>query len=133
MNMADSINFAKARRAPATTQQPLGNHLERVKALLDAWAEWMLKDSNIARDYPRHCIGAPDARIHSVEDMEIEADKRSVKAVHTAVYELQVLQREAVLLHYGLQKASAWKSDFDRQFELAVEALYGILKNRIAC
>jgi hypothetical protein len=134
MNMAE-IYGSNLRRAPVVPAQPpaTGAHLARVKGWLDHWAEWMLQDSNITRDYPRQCIGAPDARIHSVEDMEIEADKRTVRAVHTAVYELPVLQREAVLLHYGLQKARAWRADFDAQFEQAVEALHGILKNRIAC
>lgn len=108
-------------------------HYDRIKDLLDRWAEWMAVGGTLAEGAPRECPMAPDARIQSFEDMEIEVDKRVVRAVDTCVWELQVIQREAVMRHYGLKAAGAWKADWDRQFDLAIDALFALLRQRIAC
>lgn len=137
MNMADSavLYGSNLRRAPAVQrQQPASDErIARVKQLLDRWAEWMSIGGTIAEGAPRECPMAPDARIQSFEDMEIEVDKRIVSAVDTCVWELPVIQREAVMRHYGFKAAGAWRADWNLQFDLALEALFVTLKGRIAC
>ncbi len=108
-------------------------HRSNVLRLLDRWADWVRSDEPIAEGAPRACLGAPDARIHSFEDMEIEVNKILVRAVHTAVWELQVIEREAVMTHYGLKTRGVWRADFAKVFEQAVDALFKILKDRVAC
>jgi hypothetical protein len=125
-------------RAPAPVMPPKLDaaapvYYERVKDLLDRWAEWMSTESGIARGAPRQCHGAPDARIHSFEDMEIEVNKQIVRAVDAVVWALPVLEREAVMLNYGLMKAKAWRANFDALFDQAIHSLFAALKNRLAC
>lgn len=108
-------------------------HYENVVRLLDGWAEWIRTGEPIAEGAPRQCLGAPDARIHSFEDMEIEVNKRLVREVHTAVWELAVMEREAVMTHYGIKTRSVWRTDFDAIFDQAVDSLFSILKSRVAC
>ncbi|HEY5798684.1 MAG TPA: hypothetical protein VIT92_00610 [Burkholderiaceae bacterium] len=102
------------------------------KALLDRWADWMHTGEPIAEGAPRQCMGAPDARIHSFEDMEIEDNKRVVRAVHGAVYQLPILERQVVMMHYGLT-ASVWRTQFDALFDAAIENLFKFLKEKISC
>ena len=108
-------------------------HHDNVVLLLDKWAEWARSDEPLADGAPRQCLGAPDARIHSFEDMEIEVNKRLVRVVHTAVWELAVIEREAVMSHYGLNTRRVWRANFDKLFDQAVVTLFRILKDRVAC
>lgn len=108
-------------------------HYDSVKELMDRWAEWMMTGEPLAEGAPRQCLGAPDARIHSFEDMEIEVNKRIVREVQTAVWELSVMEREAVMMHYGLNTRGVWQTKFEQIFDMAVESLFGILKSRISC
>lgn len=108
-------------------------HTDNVLLLLDRWVEWIRIREPLAEGAPRECLGAPDARIHSFEDMEIEVNKRLVREVHTAVWELDIIEREAVMSHYGLNTRAVWRADFDRVFDQAVERLFQILKGRVAC
>lgn len=124
------IAAARLEPGPATPTSP---HHERVKPLLDRWAEWMAVGGVLADGAPRECPMAPDARIQSFEDMEIESDKLIVAAVDTCVWELQVVQREAVMRHYGFKSAGAWMANWDAQFGLALDGLFALLKQRIAC
>lgn len=116
---------------PRTTVEQ--EHYSNVLRLMDAWADWVRSEEPIAEGAPRACLGAPDARIHSFEDMEIEVNKRLVREVHTAVWELQVIEREAVMTHYGLKTRGVWRADFDKVFNQAVDSLFRILKDRVAC
>lgn len=113
-----------------TAQQ---QHYDNVLRLLDGWAEWVHTGEPLAEGAPRQCMIAPDARIQSVEDMEIEANKRLVREVHTAVWELSIMEREAVMLHYGLNTRSVWRAQFDQIFDQAVYSLFEILKARVSC
>ncbi|NRR28878.1 hypothetical protein HSX11_01645 [Oxalobacteraceae bacterium] len=113
-----------------TVQQ---QHYDNVVLLLDGWADWIRTGEPIAEGAPRQCLGAPDARIHSFEDMEIEVNKRLVREVHTAVWELPVMEREAVMVHYGLATRSVWRANLAAIFDLAVERLFEVLKSRVAC
>lgn len=124
------LRSAQVNRAPLPWQP---DYYDRIKALLDRWAEWMAVGGSITEGAPRECPMAPDARIQSFEDMEIEVDKRVVRAVDTCVWELPVLQREAVMRYYGLQFSAAWKADWDKQYDLAIDALFILLKQRISC
>ncbi|MDQ1834082.1 hypothetical protein [Massilia scottii] len=108
-------------------------HFENVLRLLDGWAEWIRTDEPIAEGAPRQCLGAPDARIHSFEDMEIEVNKRLVREVHTAVWDLCVIEREAVMTHYGLKTRGVWRADFAKVFDQAIDSLFALLKDRVAC
>lgn len=108
-------------------------HYDNVVLLLDGWADWIRTGEPLAEGAPRQCLGAPDARIHSFEDMEIEVNKRLVREVHTAVWELVVIEREAVMTHYGLKTRGVWRADFVRTFDAAVWSLFEILKSRVAC
>lgn len=108
-------------------------HTDNVLRLLDGWAEWVRTGEPLAEGAPRQCLGAPDARIHSFEDMEIEVNKRLVREVHTAVWELEIVEREAVMMHFGLNTRTVWRTDFQRAFDQAVERLFIILKTRVAC
>jgi hypothetical protein len=117
--------------APARTAHQ--QHRDNVLLLLDGWAEWIRTGEPLAEGAPRQCLGAPDARIHSFEDMEIEVNKRLVREVHTAVWELAVMEREAVMMHYGLNTRTVWRTDFALAFDQAVERLFQILKGRVAC
>ena len=111
----------------------LEQHHDNVLSLLDRWADWMRTSEPLAEGAPRQCVGAPDARIHSFEDMEIEVNKRLVREVNTAVWELPVMQREAVMMHFGLNTRCVWRAQFDAIFDQAVHRLYEILKGRVAC
>ena len=59
--------------------------------------------------------------------------KRLVREVHTAVWELPVMQREAVMMNFGLNTRCVWRAQFDVIFDQAVHRLYEILKGRVAC
>lgn len=108
-------------------------HYENVLRLLDGWADWMRTGEPVAEGAPRQCLGAPDARIHSFEDMEIEVNKRLVREVHTAVWDLGVIEREAVMTHYGLKTRGVWRADFAKVFDQAIDTLFKMLKDRVAC
>ena len=116
---------------PARTVEQ--QHHDNVILLLDGWAEWIRTGEPLAEGAPRQCLGAPDARIHSFEDMEIEVNKRLVREVHTAVWELSVIEREAVMTHYGLKTRGVWRADFGRAFDAAVHSLFVILRDRVSC
>ena len=118
---------------PIRSRTVLEQHHDNVLLLLDRWAEWMRTSEPLAEGAPRQCVGAPDARIHSFEDMEIEVNKRLVREVQTAVWELSVMQREAVMVHFGLNTRGVWRAQFDTIFAQAVHSLYLILKARVAC
>jgi hypothetical protein len=115
---------------PKTAQQ---QHYENVVLLLDRWAEWSRTGGETAEGAPSQSTFAPDARIHSFEDMEIAVDKLLVGEMNTAVWELQVMEREAVMTHYGLKTRGVWQARFELIFDQAVDSLFRILKNRIAC
>lgn len=106
---------------------------ETIKAMVDLWADWMVIGRSTADGAPNQSAVAPDARIHSIEDLEIESDRLIVRAVQTAVWELALMEREAVMCHYGLNTRSVWRTQFDKLFDMAIESLYQILRNRIAC
>lgn len=118
---------------PASPRTVLEQHHDNVLLLLDRWADWMRTSEPLAEGAPRQCVGAPDARIHSFEDMEIEVNKRLVREVQTAVWELSVMQREAVMIHFGLNTRGVWRAQFGAVFDQAVHSLYEILKARVAC
>ncbi len=109
------------------------DHYDNTKALLDRWADEKSKRGMVGQGAPKECLGAPDARIHSFEDLEIEDNKHVVRAVESAVWELAVLERNAVLMHYGFMAVRVWRADFDTMFNLAIESLHKALKNRVAC
>lgn len=106
---------------------------DNVKAMLDLWANWGGTGEPLADGAPRESLGAPDARVHSIEDLEIECDKRVVRAVHTCVYELPVMERNAVLMHYGFMHAHVWRAEFSTLFDLAVATLHVALRQKVAC
>lgn len=118
---------------PKAARSAQQEHHDNVVLLLDRWAAWVITGEPIAEGAPRQCLGAPDSRIHSFEDMEIEVNKHIVRTVHTAVWELPVLEREAVMVHYGLDTRRVWRAQFAQVFDQAVAGLYRTLKNRIAC
>ena len=118
---------------PIRPRTVLEQHHDNVLLLLDRWADWMRTSEPLAEGAPRQCVGAPDARIHSFEDMEIEVNNRLVREVQTAVWELSVMQREAVMIHFGLNTRGVWRAQFDTVFDQAVHSLYEILKARVAC
>lgn len=123
----------RAPLAPPPARSVKQEHYENVKRLLDDWADWMQTSEPIAHGAPRQVAGAPDARIQSFEDIEIEVNKRLVSEVNTAVWELPVIEREAVMTHYGLNTRSVWRANFAAAFELAIESLFKILRGRVAC
>ena len=108
-------------------------HYDSVKTMLDRWAECMSVGGAVGEGARRECLGAPDARIHSIEDIEVEVDKLIVRAVDSAVWELPVLQRTAVLSHYGINTFHAWRADFETVFDMAIESLFASLKSRVIC
>lgn len=116
---------------PARTLEQ--QHYDNIVLLLDRWAEWTRTGGVMAEGAPSQSTFAPDARVHSFEDMEIEVDKRLVGEMNTAVWELQVMEREAVMTHYGLNTRSVWRAQFTLVFDQAVESLFRTLKSRIAC
>ena len=109
------------------------DNYSNVVRMLDEWTDWMHAGESTARGYPSKSIGAPDARIHSFEDLEEEVDLRVVKAVNACVYDLPVMERNAILVRCGLMKYQVWRTDFDDLFDQAVESLYRLLKNKVAC
>lgn len=108
-------------------------HYDNVKNMLDRWAERMSVGGEVGEGIPGESLGAPDARIHTIEDMEIENDKLIVRTVGAAVYELPVLERTVVLAHYGLDTFNVWRANMETLFDQAVESLYRMLKNRVIC
>jgi hypothetical protein len=118
---------------PAPKRTAHQQHCDNVVLLLDGWADWIRTNEPIAEGAPRQCLGAPDARINSFDDMEIEVNKRLVRELHTAVWDLPVMEREAVMVHYGLNTQTVWRTDFARVFDQAVERLFQMLKDRVAC
>ena len=108
-------------------------HYDNTKALLDRWAEYESVGGRIADGAPQSSPGAPDARIHSFEDMEIEDNKRIVGIVDSAVYDLPVMERNVILMHYGMMSYKVWRADFSVLFDLAIESLFDLLKGKVAC
>lgn len=106
---------------------------DNTKALLDRWAEYESVGGRIADGAPQSSPGAPDARIHSFEDMEIADNKRIVEIVDAAVYELPVLERNVVLMHYGMMRVDVWRFEFTTMFDLAIESLFELLKSKVSC
>jgi hypothetical protein len=109
------------------------DHYYNIKRMLDRWAEVMSVGGNITEGAPNQSIGAPDARVHSIEDLEIESDKHVVRAVNACVYEIPVMERNAVLMYYGLMKCQVWRANFDVLFDMAIESLFKQLKHKVVC
>lgn len=107
-------------------------HYDNTVKLLDQWADWMKAGESVAEGYPSHSIGAPDARIHCIEDLEIEVDSHVVRAVDACVYEIPVMERNAILRHCGLMKYDVWNTNYCTLFDLAIESLYRLLKEKVA-
>ncbi|OEZ46713.1 hypothetical protein JAB1_46510 [Janthinobacterium sp. MP5059B] len=61
-------------------------HYDSIKGMLDRWAECMSVGGAVGEGARRECLGAPDARIHSIEDIEVEVDKLIVRAVDFPLY-----------------------------------------------
>jgi hypothetical protein len=106
-------------------------NIEAAKNLLDRWANWIGIGGSIGDGAPRQCPGAPDARIQSFEDLEIENEKYIVQAVNTAVYELPVDQRNVIMLYYGFRHV-AWRQNDDALFEASLVSLFHLLKERVS-
>ncbi len=109
------------------------DHYDNTKALLDRWADWAATGEPLADGAPTQSIGAPDARIHSFEDMEIEDNKRIVRAVNAVVWELPVVERQVVMMHYGISRVAVWRVQFDAVFDMAIESLFKGLKDKVSC
>lgn len=109
------------------------DHYDNVKALLDRWADAGVYGNRTADGAPQSSPGAPDARVQSIEDIEIEDNKRVVTIVDTMVYELPEMERNAVLMHYGMMKYRVWRADFTVLFDLAIESLFDLLKTKLSC
>lgn len=108
-------------------------HYDNTKALLDKWADYGGVGNRTADGAPQSSPGAPDARIQSLEDLEIEVDKRVVDIVNTAVYDLPVLERDVILMHYGLMRVDVWRYEYTTLFDLAVGSMYEALRQKLAC
>lgn len=108
------------------------DHYDNTKTLLDRWAEYESVGGRIADGAPQASPGAPDARIHSFEDMEIEDNKRVVAIVDAAVYELPVMERNVILMHYGMMSYNVWRADFTRLFDIAIESMFVLLKRKLS-
>jgi len=106
---------------------------DNIKALLDRWADFESTGGRIADGAPHSSPGAPDARIQSFEDLEIEDNKRVVQIVDTAVYDLPIMERNVVLMHYGMMKVKVWRVEFTTLFDIAVESLFNILRGKLSC
>lgn len=106
-------------------------YLGAVKDLLDRWANWFGTGEPLGDGAPRQCIGAPDARIQSFEDLEIESEKVIIRAVNTCVYELPQIKRDVVMMYYGF-KHVAWRPGDDTIFDSTLTELGYLLKSRIA-
>ena len=106
-------------------------NIERVKVMLDLWANWFGTGEPLGDGAPRQSPGAPDARIQSFEDMEIENDKIIIRAVDTSVHDLEKNQRGVVMMYYGFSHV-AWRPGDDGIFDLALVNLYHALKARVS-
>lgn len=104
---------------------------DNTKELLDRWAEFASVGGRIADGAPKSSPGAPGARINSFEDIEIEVNKRLVDIVDSAVYELPIMERNVILMHYGMMKYQVWKADFTRLFDIAIESVYDLLRKKL--
>ncbi len=119
--------------APEPERYPLHPKFDGVKALLDRWAGWAGTGNYVGHGAPRQSPGAPDARIHTIEDMEIASDKHVIRTIDTAIWEMPMLERRAIMIHYSIETPGLWKADWDRLFSLAVQNLYSSLKDRLVC
>jgi hypothetical protein len=105
---------------------------EAVQNLLNRWANYVgAHGGTITDGLPRQCLGAPDARCQSIEDLEIEDEKMIVRAVETAVWDLNSPQRLVIMVHYGFAR-EVWRFDFDGIYERALDNLFQALKNRVS-
>jgi hypothetical protein len=105
-------------------------NIDAVKDLLDRWANWVGAGGSTCDGMPRQSPGAPDARVQSIEDLELENEKFIIQAVNTAVYDLATIQKDVILIHYGF-KHMAWTQDHDGLFDLALMNLYYKLRERV--
>lgn len=105
-------------------------NIDAIRSLLDRWANWVGIGGNICNGAPRQSAVAPDARVQSIEDLEIEDEKLIVRAVNTAVYDLMKPQRDVVMVHYGFIN-TAWTQTHDAVFDIALTSLYYSLKQRV--
>jgi hypothetical protein len=128
---------AKSQPALGIAYVPTGfaltENYRNVKKALDMWANRKAPQGSMAEGFPDKCIGATDARIHSIEDLEDENDTVVIGAVHACVWGLPSMERNAILMHYGIMENRVWRADFDRLFDIAVESVFHALKKKIVC
>lgn len=108
-------------------------HYDNVKAMLDMWADAKSTGGFVARGMPTRCAFALESSIQSFDDLELAVDEHIVSAVDAAVWGLPVIEREAVRMHYGMCKFVVWRTEFDTVFAMAVERLFEVLKEKVAC
>ena len=121
---------SKILQTTATGENLKPENIEAVQNLLDRWANWVGTGEPLGDGAPRQCLGAPDARIHSFEDLEIENEKTIIRAVDTCVQDLPPEQRRVVMMYYGFSH-TAWRPGDDGVFELALVNLYHALVGRV--
>lgn len=103
---------------------------EAVKKLLDQWANFLGAYGYVGSGAPRRSPGAPDARIQTFDDLEIEIEKIVINAVNACVYDLPKVERDVILLYYGFIH-TAWKPGDDLLFDRALSNLYHPLMDRV--
>ena len=122
-------------RAEVKEPTPIDTKLMSTKICLDMWANWVSENGldSLAYGAPRQSPGAPDARIHSIEDMEIENDKHIVKALDVTIWELPLLERRAIMVYYHIESHGSWVADWEKLFHVALRNLHQSLGSRLAC
>ena len=136
------VSMPAAGRAPcAIASRPIQYHereinlqhdrMASVKSLLDIWANWFGTQEALGRGNARQSLLAIDEHIQSIEDMEVESEKRIVRAVHACVFDLPKAWRDVVLKYYGFMH-KAWEPGDDILFGSALAGLYRGLSARLA-
>lgn len=116
---------------PATESESNDARFEAIKTLLDGWADWLGTWEPIARGATRQTLYAPDARIHSVDDLDCESRKTVVRAVHACVYDLSPPERDVILKYYGFIHR-AWQREDELTYARALTHLLRSLSARVA-
>jgi hypothetical protein len=103
-----------------------------INILLD-YADWMRRGGSMADGYPRKSIGAHEARIHSIADLEIGVAAHVMQCVDTAIADLKQPFRGVILRSIGLQLAVWRLAHEETLYADALEMLRVKLKEKIVC
>lgn len=123
--------YAVREKKETTGEVMQPNDLSALERLLGDWADFMHRGGSTTDGMPRKCPMAPDARIQSIEDIEIEVDMAVMTAISTSVYDLNSPERNCIMRRFGLM-ADVWRlANEQAVYDFAILNLHKMLRKKI--